>query len=49
VITQNIVESMGGTINVKSEEGNGTELSILIQFRLAEEGSDIGPFGGRNR
>lgn len=36
-ITQNIIEAMGGTINVESEEGKGSEFSISIQFRLAEE------------
>lgn len=36
-ITQNIVETMGGTIRVESEEGKGTEFSISIQFRLADE------------
>jgi len=36
-ITQNIIESMGGTIRVESEEGKGTEVSISIQFRLAGE------------
>lgn len=35
VITQNIVETMGGSIRVESEEGKGTEVSISIQFRLA--------------
>ncbi len=37
VITQNIIETMGGIIRVESEEGKGTEVSISIQFRLAEE------------
>ncbi len=37
VITQNIVETMGGTIRVESEEGKGTEVSVSIQFRLAGE------------
>jgi len=36
-ITKNIVEKMGGTIRVESEEGRGTEFSISIQFRLAGE------------
>lgn len=38
VISQNIVETMGGSIRVESEEGKGTEFSISIQFRLAGEG-----------
>ncbi len=37
VITQNIVDTMGGTIRVESEEGKGTEVSVSIQFRLAGE------------
>ncbi len=37
VITQNIIETMGGIIRVESEEGKGTEVSISIQFRLAGE------------
>ena len=34
-ITRNIVETMGGTIRVESEEGKGSEFSISIQLRLA--------------
>lgn len=34
-ITRNIVETMGGSISVKSEEGKGSEFSIAIQFSLA--------------
>lgn len=34
-ITRNIVETMGGSISVKSEEGKGSEFSIAIQFGLA--------------
>lgn len=34
-VTKNIVEKMGGTIHVESEEGKGTEFSLSIQFRLA--------------
>lgn len=36
-ITRNIVETMGGTIHVESEEGKGTDVSISIQFHLAGE------------
>lgn len=39
-ITQNIVEAMGGSISVESEEGQGTEVSISIQFRLADGNAD---------
>ncbi len=35
VITQNIIETMGGTIRVESTEGEGTEVTVSIQFRLA--------------
>lgn len=34
VITRNIVETMGGSVSVNSEEGKGSEFSIAIQFRL---------------
>ncbi len=37
IITQNIVETMGGVIRVESEEGKGTEITVSIQFRLAGE------------
>lgn len=36
-ITRNIVETLGGTVCVDSEEGKGTEVSISIQFHLAGE------------
>lgn len=34
-ITRNIVETMGGSISVESEEGKGSEFSIAVQFSLA--------------
>ncbi len=37
VITQNIIETMGGIVRVESEEGKGTEVTISIQLRLAGE------------
>lgn len=35
-ITKNIIDMMGGTINIKSREGEGTETTILFDFKLAE-------------
>lgn len=32
-ITRNIVEMMGGTIDVESEQGKGTVFTVLLQFR----------------
>lgn len=36
-ITKNLVEMMGGTIGVKSREGEGTEVTINLQFHLLGE------------
>lgn len=36
-ITKNIVDMMNGTIAVKSEQGNGTEVTVCFTFRLNEE------------
>ena len=36
-ITKNIVDMMGGTISVKSELGVGSEFTVSLQFRMAEE------------
>ena len=36
-ITKSIVEMMGGTVDVESEEGRGTEITISLQFRLFGE------------
>jgi len=33
-ITKNIVDMMGGTINVESEVGKGTEFTVCLQFRI---------------
>lgn len=40
-ITKNIVDSMGGTIQVKSEEGHGTEFIIHLDFRLQSEHKQV--------
>ncbi len=43
-ITKNIVDMMSGTIEVKSEQGSGTEVNVCFTFRLnadAQEPRDI--------
>lgn len=35
-ITKNIVNMMGGTIEVHSEEGKGTEFIVSLQFRISQ-------------
>ena len=34
-ITKNIIDMMGGTIDIKSKEGEGTETTIIFEFKLA--------------
>ena len=41
-ITKSIVDLMGGTIEVLTAPGNGTQIIIRIKFRMAEE-SDVVP------
>ena len=36
-ITKNIVDMMGGTITVKSEEGKGSEFVVSLKFKLSGE------------
>ena len=38
-ITKSIVDLMGGTIRVQSEQGKGSEFLIALRFPLAEDGS----------
>ncbi len=40
-ITKSIVETMGGTIEAKSEQNAGTEFIINLEFRLAHERKQI--------
>ena len=36
-ITRNLVEAMGGTIDVESEPGQGSCFEVLIDLRIAED------------
>ncbi len=40
-ITKNIIDTMGGTIEVQSEQGKGTEFIINLDFRLQEEAKQV--------
>lgn len=42
-ITKNIVDMMGGTIDVKSEPGKGTEYIVRLTMELQKAGNDIIP------
>ena len=36
-IVKNLVDMMDGTIDIKSEEGRGTRISVTLPFRIAEQ------------
>jgi len=36
-ITKSVVDMMGGTISVESEEGKGTEFTILLDFQITDK------------
>ena len=36
-ITKNIVDMMGGTIEVQTEQGKGTEFIVRLPFRIQSE------------
>ena len=36
-ITKNIVDMMGGTIDVQTEQGKGTEFIVCLPFRIQSE------------
>ncbi len=40
-ITKNIIDTMGGTIELQSEQGKGTEFIINLDFRLQEDAKHI--------
>ncbi|MDE7262322.1 MAG: PAS domain-containing protein [Oscillospiraceae bacterium] len=42
-IAKNLIEMMGGRIDVKSELGKGTEVTINLQFRLSEAAQEHTP------
>ena len=48
-ITRNLVEAMGGTIDVESELGQGSCFEVLIDLRIAEDRSVVFDSTGRNR
>ena len=42
-ITKNIVDMMGGTITVKSEQGKGTEFTVTLDFLVAADSIKYSP------
>ncbi len=39
-ITKNIVDMMGGVIDIRSKEGEGTETAVTLEFKLAGTGAE---------
>ena len=48
-ITKNLVDAMGGTIDVESEPGQGSCFEVFMDLKIAEERSVSLAFTGRNR
>ena len=48
-ITRNLVEAMGGTIEVESEPGQGSCFEVLIDLKIAGEQICFFVITGRNR
>ncbi len=42
-ITKNIVDMMGGTISVESEQGKGTTFTVNLELRLSAARQEMGP------
>ena len=42
-ITKNIVDMMGGTISVKSKQGEGSEFNISLRFKVGEKSHKVKP------
>ena len=48
-ITKNLVEAMGGTIDVESELGQGSCFEVLLDLKIAEDRNSCSGGTGRNR
>ncbi len=44
-ITKNLVDLMGGKIDVKSEKGKGTEITVTLSFKVKKDGDKYTPLG----
>ncbi len=47
-ITKNIVDMMGGTISVTSEQGKGTTFKVNLELRFSAEHQELGPISELN-